>query len=244
MTARLVMLLIGLLTGMVFGASVGAVSWMSPVQLKALKVLMNGEPDPTALPGYRELVDQFSNFAGPADLVMFGDSITALGEWPELLPGLRIANRGIGGDVLQGMLKRMNVFGKGQPAQPGSGKPRVFVMAGINDIMMGRPVDAVISDYQKLADGLAGIGELTIQSTLPIAAVFKGFYGATETNKRVGLVNEAMRQYAAKRGYRFLDLGTGMSEANVLGASYTIDGIHLTAKGYLQWRDALQAVLK
>ena len=244
MTARLVMLLIGLFTGLVFGATFSALPEMPPVQVKALYVRMNGEPDPVALPGYRERVDQFSNFAGPADIVMFGDSITSVAEWPELLPGFRIANREIQGDVLQGMLKRMNIFGKGPSTQAAPGRTRVFVMAGINDLNMGRPVETVISDYQKLADGLASYGELTIQSTLPVAATFKGFFGATEVNRRVVLLNDGLRQYAAQRGYRFLDLGTGMSDAHGLDASYTIDGVHLTAKGYLQWRDALQAVLK
>ncbi|VDA83922.1 hypothetical protein BANRA_01348 [Escherichia coli] len=30
------------------------------------------------------------------DIVMLGDSITARGEWNELLPSLSVANRGIG----------------------------------------------------------------------------------------------------------------------------------------------------
>jgi len=42
------------------------------------------------------------------DVVFIGDSITDGAEWEDLFPSLKIANRGIGGDRTDGVLKRLD----------------------------------------------------------------------------------------------------------------------------------------
>ncbi len=43
-----------------------------------------------------------------ADVVLLGDSLTDFGEWPDLLPDLSVQNRGISGDTVWGVQKRLD----------------------------------------------------------------------------------------------------------------------------------------
>src|SRR5215475_6172002 len=76
------------------------------------------------------------------DVVMLGDSITAQGEWANILPRRRILNLGVGGDTSAGLLNRLrDVIAL---------KPRiVLVMIGLNDFLWEEiPVDLVATHIQ------------------------------------------------------------------------------------------------
>ncbi|TVQ15083.1 MAG: hypothetical protein EA361_06455, partial [Bacteroidetes bacterium] len=64
----------------------------------------------------------------PDAVVMLGNSLTEGGLWHELLPGVAVVNRGIGGDHLQGMLDRLPGIVEHKPKA-------IFIMAGINNIL-------------------------------------------------------------------------------------------------------------
>jgi lysophospholipase L1-like esterase len=170
-----------------------------------------------------------------AAIVMLGNSITYGVNWVELMGRQNIANRGIGGDNTYGMLNRMeNVY---------SLKPKVCcVMAGINDIYAGIPVDTIFANYKKIIAGLRDHNVIpVIQSTLFVNAKWKK---ADENNPHVSQLNGLLKKFAADQKIDFLDINKHVAPNNVLRDECTFDGIHLTAAGYEPWRTELEQVFK
>src|SRR5262249_33672293 len=57
---------------------------------------------------YRSRRDMFENLPTGPDVFMLGDSLTEQGPWSELFPTVFVANRGIGGDTLEAVRKRVS----------------------------------------------------------------------------------------------------------------------------------------
>jgi len=68
------------------------------------------------------------------DIVFIGDSLTDSAEWEDLFPSSNIANRGIGGDRTNGVLKRMNSIYS-------TNASKAFIMLGINDLKFGSNIN-------------------------------------------------------------------------------------------------------
>ena len=69
----------------------------------------------TENPKYKPKSENFMLFNKQADIVMLGNSITAGIDWNEILDRKDIVNRGINGDITEGMLNRMNSVLKVKP---------------------------------------------------------------------------------------------------------------------------------
>jgi lysophospholipase L1-like esterase len=68
---------------------------------------------------------------------MLADSITAFAQWDNIFPGKAIANRGIPGDTIDGIFARLGAVVQMSPR-------KVFIMAGINDLIRGSSADQVL----------------------------------------------------------------------------------------------------
>ncbi len=170
-----------------------------------------------------------------AAIVMLGNSITYGVNWVELMGRQTIANRGISADNTYGMLNRMeNVY---------SLQPKVCcVMAGINDIYAGIPIDTIFSNYKKMIAGLRGHHVVpVIQSTLYVNAKWKK---ADENNLLVTQLNDLLKKFAVSEKIDFLDLNQHIAPEHALRDECTYDGIHLTAAGYAPWRTELEQIFK
>ena len=77
------------------------------------------------------------------DIVFIGNSITNGGEWIELFNDNRLKNRGISGDVSEGIYDRLGSITKGKPK-------KMFLMIGINDIAKNIPVDTISKNIEKI----------------------------------------------------------------------------------------------
>ena len=78
-------------------------------------------------------------------IVFLGISITEQGWWSLLLKRGDVENRGIGGDNTFGMIDRLPDILKSKPR-------KIFLMAGINDLTGGQPVDTIVMNLTK--DGI------------------------------------------------------------------------------------------
>ena len=77
-------------------------------------------------------------------IVFLGNSITEQGWWSLLLKRGDVENRGIGGDNTFGMIDRLPDILKSKPR-------KIFLMAGINDLTGGQPVDTIVMNITRMA---------------------------------------------------------------------------------------------
>ena len=100
----------------------------------------------------------------PGDVVMLGDSITEGGDWATLFPRTQVHNHGIGGDDTVGVLRRLDLVTRAQPA-------KVFLMIGTNDLGKGTlTIDEIVANVEEIVTRIRienPTSELYVQSVLP-----------------------------------------------------------------------------
>jgi lysophospholipase L1-like esterase len=110
----------------------------------------------------------------------------------------------------------------------------IIVALGTND--SGRLSTAHIEeDYANLIDELAKHTTNILLAGLPPLETSGELAGRYFSQDSADRNNGAIRSLAAARNLPFIDLRGAMH-----GASLTIDGVHLTAAAYRQWREAVR----
>ena len=180
--------------------------------------------------GRMELYDQLNN--QPADILFLGNSITERGEWAELLPGRKIANRGIGGDNTFGVLARLDGVIKQQPK-------KIFLLIGINDIGRGLPTEVILSNYRRIVSRLTQSlpkTKLIIQSVLPMNEGKLPYDYLKGKAAKVKALNEGIVLIAKEFNLTYLNLHELFADdKGELKADYTKDGIHIEPAAYVDW---------
>lgn len=192
----------------------------------------NADASVKSSPEYIKVKEMYSLHPGHFDYIMLGDSITKSGKWNELLPGYSVGNRGISGDDTSGMLDRIKDVER-------TNAKVVFIMAGTNDITRNVEPDNIANNIINITKELKQKGiKVVIQSTILSGEKRK------DKNPSIKKLNVLLESFAEKSGTPFLDLNSKLSKNGILSSEYTIDGTHLTAKGYEVWRDILINFLK
>jgi hypothetical protein len=172
-------------------------------------------------PVYSEQVNITAAYNTPCDIAFLGDSHIYKCHWSELL-GVSVCNRGIGSDVTEGMYRRLNTV-----IRPGL--KVCFIMSGANDIEQQKSIDSVVYWYSKI------VGELKAAGIRPIimleTPVSKDYPGGKRFNKDMDVLNGWLKK-----------MGETIS-IEVADGDLQKDGIHLTASGYVKWREAVKAAL-
>lgn len=175
------------------------------------------------------------------EIIWLGDSITDGNEWAELFADQRMKNRGISGDVTDGVLYRLNELTESKPMQ-------IFIMIGVNDLANGVSVDTVLNNYSKIVDRIqkASPGtEIYIQSILPVNDDFDHFTSHNKLGEQINTTNKRLESLAEKRGMAYINLYDEMSRADgKLNPEYTEDGLHLNGKGYVAWKSVVEPYIK
>lgn len=171
-------------------------------------------------------------------IVLAGDSLTA--NWKEVgkaFPGLKIANRGIGGDVSRGLLFRFeeDVLDL---------KPKaIVILIGLNDLTAhGKPADTLANlttmlDKAQAQDPKLPIVVCTVPETQNPKAPVK------EPQRQA--INEGIRKLAEERdNVELCDLDKALlTDGKFDEANFGADKLHLAAPGYARWSAALKPVL-
>jgi lysophospholipase L1-like esterase len=165
-------------------------------------------------------------------ILFLGDSITEGGQWGELLGDPSVVNRGIGGDITFGVMKRLDEVIRRAPS-------KLFLLIGVNDIGKDIP-DAVIADnVRKIIQRLQAKSPGTafhLQSILPVNPEVRGFPQHYDKQSHVMNTNRLLRIVASATGVDFVDLYSVFLDAHGrLDARYTNDGLHLNSAGYEIW---------
>ncbi len=167
------------------------------------------------------------------DIIFLGNSMTAYGNWHEFFDNQPVKNRGIAGDVTEGILKRLNPIIKGNPS-------KILLMIGVNDLLFHSPQKA-LGFYQEIVSKIKTElpnTQLILQSLLPVNGEVKTM---PIKNTDILLMNEGIKEIASKEQLIFVDLHSKFLDSKGrLRAELTTDGIHLDAPGYFIWKNEIE----
>ena len=172
------------------------------------------------------------------EIIFLGNSITEGGNWKELFPDINVVNRGISGDVTDGILNRLDEVTSSQPK-------KIFLMIGTNDLARGRSVQYV-SDYcRKIIEKILRKSpntELYIQSVLPINPnIGERFTGHKSKKNEILAVNKKLKAMSIELKIKYIDLhGPFSNSKGFLKSKYTHDGLHISEAGYGKWKSLIQ----
>ena len=178
---------------------------------------------------------------GKKDIVMLGNSLTDGCEFNELLNNRHIKNRGIVGDIVQGLIDRIDPIIKGQPK-------KLFIMTGVNDISHDVSADSIARAMEKLIVMVKQGSPRTkiyLQSLLPFNNDVREWKLLVGRDHVVVEANALLEQVARRQGVTWINLyPLFVDDQGRLRADLTNDGLHLMGKGYLIWRDAIKPYIK
>jgi lysophospholipase L1-like esterase len=170
-------------------------------------------------------------------VVFFGDSITqGWGtDFRKAFEGMKLANRGIGGDTTRGMLLRLK-----EDVLALNPKTLVLLM-GTNDIEVEVPVDAIGRNFQKI---VAALKAHDPKMPVVVCRIFPSSATKKRPKETILAVNELFAA-AVKGDPQFTVLDTYALFANAEGDALPAlfpDLLHLNAAGYAKWASALRPV--
>lgn len=167
-----------------------------------------------------------------ASVVLFGDSITASGNWNDLLDRNDVKNSGFGGFTTSHLrwLISENVIDYA---------PEICLLSGgINDIGVGIPLERIKTNYKSLIDTLIS------NNIIPIVQSTLYQVDNPESKMMVDGLNSFLSDYCNQKSIKYLDINSKLSTDNGLKAEYSTDGTHINEKAYLIWGKEIKEILK
>ena len=218
----------------------------SGIQIPFPADVISNHIDTYEKPQQRKYSDHYYNrksiFASQPDtkneIIFLGNSITEGGDWKGLFPDINAVNRGISGDVTDGILNRLDEVTSSQPK-------KIFLMIGTNDLARGRSVQYVSDHCRKIIENILRKSpntELYIQSVLPTNPNIGGrFSGHKSKKNEILAVNKKLKAMSIELKIKYIDLhGPFSNSKGFLKSKYTHDGLHLSNAGYGKWKLFIQ----
>ena len=193
---------------------------------------------------YPKRIDEFkSNPLTKGGIVFLGNSITEEGkDWGKKINMNGVSNRGISGDITDGVLERLDEIIFYKPKA-------VFILIGHNDLWSYRIKSGVPSikyiekKIIKIVESINNGSPETlifVQSILPTRHVTKDNFFEKSINK----INSFLKQNESKHNYSFIDLHSLFVDSKgLLKSNLTPDGGHLNTEGYAVWIDKIKEIL-
>ena len=170
-------------------------------------------------------------------IVFLGNSLTHGCEWHELFGMPQIKNRGINGDIVEGIRLRIDPILKGQPA-------KLFLLCGVNDVSHDLTADSIAGAIGNLIDIIRTESPRTkvyVQSLLPINNSFGRYKAVFGKEQVIRDINTLIEPMVKEKGCTWINSHPAFVDADGnLDARYTNDGLHLMGNGYLHWREILR----
>jgi lysophospholipase L1-like esterase len=175
-------------------------------------------------------------------IVFLGNSLTSEFLLSEYFPDNHIKNRGIWGDKTSDILSRINEIIGLQPK-------KIFMMAGINDLLNNIPNDQIISDIQTLVNEIRTESPETsiyIQSVLPVSreASLKFLKDEMIANSRIFELNSLLSTLYRDENIYYIDLNSAFVLNDELNAQYSWDGVHINGRGYQLWFEQIRVFVE
>lgn len=163
------------------------------------------------------------------DIVLLGDSITELGEnWGVRFNSPKVKNRGIAGDVTDGIVNRLAEIYYYKPK-------KVFLKIGVNDLFRAELTpEYVASSIQRIVDKIhleSPATKIYVQTILPTS-------NNTSLKSKIAATNTIIKNNIQTNYYQVIDLHPLFADANdLMIASYSVDRVHLSEAGYVVWQN-------
>ncbi len=170
-------------------------------------------------------------------VVFLGDSITQGwgADFKKSFDGMKLANRGIGGDTTRGMLLRL------QEDVLALNPKAVVLLMGTNDIEVEVPAEAIGRNFQKI---VAALKAHNPKMPVVVCRIFPSSTTKKRPKETILAVNELIAA-AVKGDPQFTVLDTYALFANPEGDALPAlfpDLLHLNPTGYAKWASALRPV--
>jgi lysophospholipase L1-like esterase len=194
--------------------------------------------DSTAVPDvYLSQVELFNALPhSKKDIVFLGNSITFWGKWDALFRTSRIRNRGIGGDITFGVLRRLDEVINGKPA-------KVFILIGINDLGRNIPDSVILRNCKRMVQRIKTGSPNTriyLQTLLPTNESFNKLKHLYNKEAHIRNINQELKRISEQENVTWVDLHSHFVDENGrMKKEYTWDGVHLTLAGYRNWAKVL-----
>jgi lysophospholipase L1-like esterase len=194
------------------------------------------------------------------DIVFLGNSLIEGGKWDTYFPAVNeklaknggaIRNRGIIGDIAEGISDRLDEIAKGRPK-------KIFLITGANDVSHDLSVDSIVvlidNLVKKIKKECPG-SKLYLQSLLPINESFNRYKRLKGKTEMFSEINAELKTIARKERVTFINiyplfLVGGDADLNmpakdqVMNPAISTDGLHLTEDGYAIWAKAIEKYVR
>lgn len=181
---------------------------------------------------YRERIKEFKRYPlKTGDIVFIGDSNTEYAKnWSSKLNEPTVKNRGISGDVTDGVLKRLDEITYFKPKA-------VFILIGTNDLF-NLSYQKQIPSVEYITDNIFKITQI-IHDKSPETKIFLQTIlpnSDTFVNQNINKANAMIKSYGQEKNYELIDLNASfLDEAGSMNKELTYDGTHLNKAGYAVW---------
>ena len=167
------------------------------------------------------------------DIVFFGDSHIAGGDFQKAFPEVSSINLGYIGEDTKGMLRRVDAIAAVQPK-------KVFLMGGINGLY-NQSLDDFAYWYATLVDAIRVAvpeAELYVHTLLPVTA-----YSDYCDNAKIVEASKLINQIATERNVFLIDLHSKYAIDNALPDNMSVDGLHLSDDAYDIWYNEIAEIV-
>ncbi len=165
------------------------------------------------------------------DILFIGHSLIDGCEWSELLENNHIKNRGINGEIIKGVLTRIDEITQVAPR-------KIFLKIGTNDMDHGIKAQEMLQNYERIILFIrqkCPKTELYLISMLPVFQHDRDKVHSIPEDFNAGLMVLAQKHKA-----HYVDLYHPLLDENGnLKESYSNDGWHLMGEGYLKVKAVL-----
>jgi hypothetical protein len=185
-------------------------------------------------PYYNGYVSMFNILpATKADIVFCGCSLTLRCCWQEAFPDYIVLNRGIDGDVSEGLLNRLKSVENHRP-------DKIFILIGINDIWQGINCSTTTNNLRKIIT--------QFKKSLPDTKIYLQSVLPTSNEKdrlKIQQLNNNYQLLAKEENVEYVNLYTKFCSADgKMKSAYVVDGVHLNGEGYMLWINEIKRILK
>lgn len=199
------------------------------------KLLFNLNEDRQTHPDYFYSARRRSNISAIGSnrpVVFLGDSRIEEADWSELLGRSDVSNRGISGDTVGAVLRRLD------EAIPTAARVCVL-QAGFNDVYQGEPVERVVERLKELIVRV----QSEKKANVVVTSVILSGQTYRHMNDNLRSLNESLQAFCDESGLVWINLNDLFCPNGFLAKEFTIDDIHLNGKAYRMMAESLKSHL-